>query len=105
MYCDLHGSDFVCKHWIDVSLCQVEQGMFPAQQVLQASQLLHPKPIHLQDLRDIYLLGSPVPQQVVSNILVFVHVLMTFNQFRCVMIAFNCLSFMLIFACLLSFVV
>ena len=65
---------------IDVSLCQVERGMFQAQQVLQVSQLLHPKPIHSQDLHDIYLMGSPVPQQVVSNILVVV--ITNFNQFQ-----------------------
>ena len=59
--------------WNTCALCQVEQGMFQVQQVLQVSQVLYPKPIHSQDLHDTYLLEHPIPQQVVRNFLFSLH--------------------------------
>ena len=48
--------------------CQVDRGMYQdLQQMLQVSRVLCPKPIHLQDLHDMYLLVHPVQPQVVSN--------------------------------------
>jgi len=73
--------------------------MSQAQQVLQVSQVLFPKPIRLQDLHDTYryLLGRPVPLQVVSNILISLHSCSC--EFQPILTVFNRLYFILMIFC------